>query len=211
MKENKSIWFLGGIFFLLVLMICGCSKSPQSLKPKNYINWLRKPENGLNKTKTINDLAFTMCYRTNEDVVVLNNKREEITKQLLEQELNDLGNELQYATFKIARDNSNQSVLQVGNVSGDVYTKRIAYMSFDMQNDFYLIEGNDTLDCQLFHFVRNYELAPYVEFSLGFENSKNKIIQDKTFVYEDKLFNTGILKFTIDSKDIKQIPSVQVY
>ena len=208
MMGNRNAIFSGIIIMLLAIMIWGCNNTPKSLTPKNYISWLRNPDNGLNKTKIINDLSFTMTYRTKEDLVILNNKRTQITQRLLDKELNNLGDDLQYATFRIARDNSNQSVLQVGNMTQDTYTKRIAYMSFDMQKDFYVLEGNDTLNCQLFHFVRNYELAPYVEFSLGFDNSKSKTTKDKTFIYDDKLFGIGKLKFSITSKDINRIPNV---
>lgn len=200
------------LFFLILLVVGACSKiSKKHLNAEQYMNWVENPKNGLVKVKSMNDeIEFTMQFRPIEHLILINHKKDELTSKLLVQEKQDIGEALQYAKFRISMKNSNERVLSYDLVDESQYTNRIAYMSFDMQNDFSLIEGQDTLSCEMFHFVRNYDLAPYIDFSLGFKASKLDDFEDKTFIYDDKIFGLGKLKFHIDKSDLEMIPELLI-
>ena len=88
------------------------------------------------------------------------------------------------------------------------YEDRVNYFAFGMQNDIRLVQGGDTLPCQLFHFERVYDVAPYATFLLAFPLGKD-YSSDKTLVLFDHGFNKGILKFFFDGRDIKNVPQVE--
>ena len=71
-----------------------------------------------------------------------------------------------------------------------------------------MLAGNDTLDCTLFHFERAYDIAPLATFLLGFPKVKSKNSQ-RTFFFQDKVFNKGIIKFTYTSEELSQIPKLK--
>jgi hypothetical protein len=121
---------------------------------------------------------------------------------------------MQYLTFRISTPNLKSELLKAGISSLEEYNQRILYCSFQMQNDLKLLDGRDTLNCELFHFERVYNLAPYATFSLGFPLGKmecnGKQINDKTLIYDDKMFGVGRINLTIKGKDIENIPHLLI-
>ncbi|WP_428741577.1 hypothetical protein [Tenacibaculum sp.] len=77
------------------------------------------------------------------------------------------------------------------------YEKCVKYLSFNIKRDFYAITSKgDTIKPKGVFFERNYTLAPYkrvlIFFSFPYEiNTEVKL------VYNDKLFEKGILKFLL--------------
>lgn len=77
----------------------------------------------------------------------------------------------------------------------------IEYLSFKMQNDFYAVtDKKDTIRCSGLLYERNFKVTPYHKIILYFSNiNPNDKIQ---LVYQDKLFNKGILKFKFNEQII---------
>lgn len=74
------------------------------------------------------------------------------------------------------------------------YEEGIKYMSFAMDNDFYVVTSkNDTIPCSGVNYERNFKIAPYQKVLLFFSGiAPDEKIQ---LIYNDKLFKKGILKF----------------
>ena len=74
------------------------------------------------------------------------------------------------------------------------YEEGIKYMSFAMDNDFYVVTSkNDTIPCSGVNYERNFKIAPYQKVLLFFSGiAPDEKIQ---LIYNDKLCKKGILKF----------------
>ncbi len=177
------------------------------LSPRQYMQWVADKSNGLNVEKRINEFTYGLQYKPLEYVALLDLKKDEISKSELKKKMEEYEG-LQYYTFTISTD-SQQELLKKNLSETNEYYGRIHYFSFDMQNDLKLIDGKDTLDCELFHFERVYGVAPYARFVLGFPLASGN--QDKTLFYDEKIFGAGKLYLTIQAKNNNQLPEVITY
>lgn len=85
------------------------------------------------------------------------------------------------------------------------FDETIKYLSFNMQNDFSIVTKNkDTIKCNGVNFERNFKVASFQKVLVYFSGIDPE--EKVQLIYNDKLFQKGILKFTFkDSyKKIKQ-------
>lgn len=79
------------------------------------------------------------------------------------------------------------------------YEEGVKYMSFKMENDFYVVTSRkDTIKCSGVNYERNFKVAPFQKIMLFFSgiDPKEKI----QLVYDDKLFGKGIVKFKFEEQ-----------
>lgn len=179
----------------------------QELAPVEYISWCRDKENHLNKTKEIGDITYQLLYKPAEYVACMEEESTSIQTDTLAKKVEEL-NGLEYYDFKIEITSGQGELLKYNVSSAEEYNQRVNYFAFQMQNDLKLVDGSDTLDCKLFHFERAYDVAPYAVFLLGFPKGKSANTE-KMFFYQDKVFNKGIIKFTYNKNDLKNIPKLK--
>jgi hypothetical protein len=178
-----------------------------------YMNWVENERNGLKVQKKIGDMTFSALYKPYEYLAIMELKRNGLTAENLQKKIKEYDG-MQYVTYKIAAENQQQELLKVGISNDKEYYARLEYISFEMQKDFKLIDGKDTLDCLLYHFERVYGLAPYATVVLGFPATKDKqsaekrFKNDKTIGYTDKLFGTGNVYMTIKEEDLNRLPEL---
>lgn len=180
--------------------------SSQELLPKTFVQWIQNPENGLRKEKTIDDMVFSAQYKPYEYIVCMEERTEEIEDSILKSKMNEL-NEMQYFDFKMMLKEEQKELLKYKITSQDEYDKRVKYFAFQMQQDIQLIEGNDTLSCELFHFERAYDLSPSAVFLLAFP--KTTYAGDKTLVVYDRIFNKGYIKFNFNNSQLQNLPKIK--
>lgn len=79
------------------------------------------------------------------------------------------------------------------------YEEGVKYMSFKMENDFYVVTSkNDTIKCSGVNYERNFKVAPFQKIMLFFSGIQPK---DKIqLIYNDKLFGKGIVKFKFEEQ-----------
>lgn len=179
---------------------------PEKLSPREYISWVDDKDNGLKVEKMIGEFTYMFQYKPTDYVVIMDIKKDSIGKSELQKKTEEY-NGLQYFNFRMSTESGGE-LLKKNVVDENDYNSRIQYFSFDMQKDIKLIDTKDTLDCVLFHFERVYGLAPYATFLLGFPFTENN--GNKTLAYDDKIFDSGTIYLTIQSKNIKNLPSVIV-
>jgi hypothetical protein len=189
---------------MLLFLVTGCAK--KEVNPTEFISWVENPDNGLKKMKEMGGVKFETLYKPYE-YVVLKEEGPIENKEQLATGIKELG-EMQYFTFRISTNNE-EDPLKYKTSSKEDYFYRVKYYSFDFQSDIQLIEGNDTLKCQLAHYERNFSIAPEVSVLLGFEKSKNEEI-DKRIVYNDNIFNSGPVSISITATDIKKLPKLKI-
>jgi hypothetical protein len=76
------------------------------------------------------------------------------------------------------------------------YKDAISYLSFKIENDFYLVtESNDTIPTSGVLYERNFKVAPYQKVMVFFSGIAPK--EKVQLVYKDILFRKGVLKFKL--------------
>lgn len=193
--------------FLLALLI-SCSSSPKS--PKEYVNFIRDPENGLVQSKDAGPLRFEVQYEPLEYVCLIQNGRPEITAV----ELRSLKSEfegLTYFKFTIS-SKQNDDPLTVGVTDSTQLVDRITYLAGQANKDFWLLQQTDTVRCLLHHFERNYGIVPRVDITLAFEKLKTETSADQQpllFCFRDRIFHSGDHQFVFPSSVFESNVSVK--
>jgi hypothetical protein len=186
--------------------------APSGLPVNEYMNWVENKNNGLSVEKNIGEITFSALYKPYSYLAVMELKNDSLNEKKIKSKIKEYEG-LQYFTFKIAANNQQQELLRVNIGSEGDYYSRLEYFSFEMQHDFKLIEGKDTLDCALYHYERVYGLAPYATLVLGFPFAKGeqqKPYQNKTISYTDKIFGAGKVNMTFKGENLNRIPALVV-
>lgn len=191
-------------FFAAALLVwSGCSK--KAVDTRTYISWVEDPDNGLRVNKTIGAYSFRFLYQPHDYLALRRLNEFSFNRDSIKNVNEQLGN-LQYFVLRIQGENGGE-LMREGIKDDMEYYRRMEYFMGPMQDDLSLIDGKDTLACVLFHFERNYGLAPYNDFLLGFEGSSDSsLICDKTLLYDDYILGTGPVHLTISGKDINNTP-----
>lgn len=204
--EGYSIrYFIWGI--LLVGLFTFCER--RQLSPEGYTKWMTNPSNGLIKAKEVDGIEYRGFYKPVEYMALLESKYEEIT----EPRINNLLSEFEgfhYFTFTMKAKDWNQEFLRYRLQNADEYNYRIQYYSFAMQDDFLLINGQDTVDCSIFHCERVYGVSPELKVVLGFEANTDKADSDLTLKYFDRVFNNGFINLSFSHKTLAKLPKLTI-
>ena len=183
-------------------------KNEAMLKPEPYVDFITNPDNGLTVTKEIGNFLFSVIYKPLDFVAMINLEKDSVKYMNVNKERSEIAG-MQYFTLKLEARDFNDELLKFNLNSDRQYEDRVNYFAFRMQQDIQLIEGKDTLNCELFHFERNYGAAPYASFILGFENTGDtNRIYDKTISLNEKVFGTGKVNITISKESIANIPQL---
>lgn len=82
--------------------------------------------------------------------------------------------------------------------------EKILYLDFDMQQDFVLLNGKDSIAPVFCQKIENGIGGSY-EYILAFEKPANAI-GDFSVIYNDKIFGIGTVAFVYKNEDIMKIP-----
>lgn len=190
------------LFFLCSTMLFSCTQ--KELSVKDYLAWVNNPENGLKVSKEIKDYKIELFYKPAEYIAINEQKTTEIDTALFYQRIKEI-KDFQYYTLKI--ESLKGTEMMRTNISSEhEYSQRLQYFSDLVQYDLLLEENNDTLTCQLFHFERNYGVAPYNNIVLGFPKPTQE--NAKTLVFNDQILGIGKIKLKIEKENIDNIPNI---
>ena len=226
MQQYKNNFF----FIFLILFYSGCNQSTteknsfqveediqelplseeirkEPMHTDNYINWVRNPQNGLVKIKTIDDLKFIVQYKPYEYIVCLEERSDRVPGTIMRNKVKELEG-MQYFDLKILLKKNEGELLKSGINSPEDYDKRVKYFAFGMQNDIQLVDGNDTLPCAMYHFERSYDATPVCTLLLGFKKDNSNAAKPKTLLVYDRTFNKGLLKFTFKENRLHTLPKL---
>jgi hypothetical protein len=178
--------------------------SKDKLTAEKYLQWVEQPKNGLRVQKTIEDYEYDAQYKPVEYILLKENRH--LTQDALVKQKKAL-EALDYFTLRLSNISSKDFLK--GNVSNKYsYQEILNYYAYEMQKDIQLIEGSDTIKCALYHFERNYGLAPFRSFVLGFERISRQSDEDKILIIHNRIANQGIVKMRINSIDLNAVPTV---
>ena len=188
---------------------CGVD-GPTALPPVDYVRWVKDPAHGLVQSKQIEQYAFIAQYKPLDFVVAQEERQPTLDKARVEARRAELGEDHVYYNFRIKNTEGQLSPLGSGVQTDQVYQSRLGYFTFDMQADLYLLHGQDTLPCTLFQFVRSYDVAPYVEFALGFKKPMAApLTEDLTLVFEDRVLGVGPMRLRFEQAIFEKLPKLK--
>ncbi len=182
---------------------------PYSLLPSELVDWVQDVNNGLKQEKTIGEISFSLQYKPYSYIISMEERSDSISASIVGSKTKELEG-MEYYDFKIKLNNGSGEVLKYNLSSVEEYAKRVEYFSFQMNKDLWLVEGSDSIPCSLFHFERGYDAAPYSTFLLGFaHNKKPKTDNEISFVFQDRIFQKGIIKFSLNRSKLENIPKLK--
>lgn len=196
---------IAGVLILAVaIFVFGFSE--KELNAEDYVKYVESDNNALMNTKEIDDLSFKLQYCPTEYLLLMEYKTDNISNALVENRKKE-NDSLLYFKLRISAKGTND-VMNHNVGSTEDYYSRIQYLSYGLEENIALLNGNDTIFPALFHFERTYGIAPFADFIMAF-HTKIKESDDFQVLIDDKAFDSGILKFTYNNKDIQNIPKLK--
>lgn len=205
------------LIFILPLMLFSCehgdntavdSKSAvevqnEIMSPSALVTWSEET-NHQTKTQQIGDLTYTLTHVSPEYLAIHDLGMDAAAKQIDSLKADYSG--MDYFKLKIEAANFSEELLKYNLESASQYDERVRYCSFAIANDLTLKSNNQTVQCGLNHFERAFNAAPFVTIMLAFP--KTEIKKDVTVIFDDHLFNKGLIRFTWTAEEFDAFPKL---
>ncbi len=187
---------------LLGMVISSFGCNPQQLAPDAYTRWVESESNGLHLKHTVNGITFRLQYKPHLYILL---KQHQGHIPDVQNELQQLAG-LQYYDFSVS-STTGETLLEGGDPDDQKSNSQVEYFTSNIKKNICLVENGDTLPCELSYFERNYGASEGNLLVLGFrENSPASEPADRTFIYQDDVFNSGQIKLMIKGNSIASVP-----
>jgi hypothetical protein len=173
----------------------------------DFISWAGNIDNELTKSKEFSEINYRLSFMPAQSLAYIELRGQEYTMEQFNAACKHYDG-MSYFNLRIELPAGSGELLKHGLESPNQYNDRLNYMSFKMQNDIYLVQGQDTLLPGLFHYERIFEAGSYATVMLAFDDAKFNKEKDFTIVYDDHLFNKGYIKYTYYSKQLIDLPNI---
>jgi hypothetical protein len=172
------------IFFLLLM--ASCRHPSQKEKLAAYVN---DPANKITQRIEKGGVQVTAKFFPEDYNLILNKSRGDSTAWAAS------GDGFYYFDIKFDKQGTDKPSKE-----------KLLYMDFDMQKDFVLLAGLDSVPSAICQKIENGVAGSY-EFMVGFERPVAQ--EDFSLFYNDKIFGTGTLAFVYNKKDVMKIPRLK--
>jgi hypothetical protein len=169
-----------GIWVVFFLACLGCRHKTPQQKFADYIN---DPENKITQKITVGNVTSTLKWMLSD------------YRRLIDTTIEEMDG---YNYFNIKFEKGGENKLA---------KEKIMYLDFDMQNDFALVSGKDSVLPAICQRIQNGHASSY-EYMLAFEKKRKNDKVDFTVVYKDKIFGIGTIAFVYKLEDINKIPTL---
>jgi len=196
------------ILLLVGLSFASCS-GPGRLGPEAYLKYIDDPENGCVVSRRFDAVEFSARYEPADYKALkdLGTMDSALTATNVAAYKKELASQV-YFVFRIAAPDNSRSPFRALAKNADDYAKLMQYMQTMMQQDFYLESGDQKIPCTLFHAESDYNAVNYTLISLAFDATKVDTSKDLTLVYNDQVFQNGLLKFLISIQTQTHLPQL---
>ena len=192
--------------FYIFFLITSCSNAPEKMKSSDLIKWFNDSGNGFVNNQEVGEIRFSAQLRPVDYQIALDHKSDFINEEEYRKAKERI-DRMTYFSLRISSDFSPDVMLHNAE-DEQVYFERDMYYSYEFSNDIYLIT-DDTVQCSIYHFVNSHGLTPYIESVFAFEKDASRI-KDPVLVIDDKVFGSGIVKFSFDDKVLKNQPELEI-
>ncbi len=195
------------IFSGLGILLLACGR-PSPVRPDVFIKKVETAGSGLLMKKEIANVMFSVQYKPVDYIL----SKELMNHSLISSDLEKRRKQLdgyRYFTFRV-KGKDEKDPVRIGTLSQEEYDQKQGYLSSDIQRDFLLVEGKDSVPCSICHYEKTYGLSPFVTLVLAFKDSENRNKEDNelSFLYQDHVFGAGNIWMKISTGDLKDIPTV---
>lgn len=200
MKQIMKIALLAITSFLFVA--CG----NKEMKPSALIQWVESEESGLVQRQEFEHYFFEAKYKPLDYVISIEGRTDDLSEakySTLKSELDGL----QYVDLNIGPLAQQGNALSAGTESQEEYFERLDYFVTYAQQDIFMVQGADTLYPKLYHFERNYGLAPKNTLLLGFDQGAEA--EDRQVYIDDQILGVGRVKFSFENSKINSTPTLK--
>ena len=207
MKAYKLKYNYGLTLLTVILFLTSCDKHAQ-LSPSDYVSWVSNEDNGLVKTKTIDEIQVKVQYKPISYVIANEMRTNDIKKTDFDKRYEELSSMQYYNLTLDITDARNIMNYKVSNP--DHQQERIHYLSFGMQQDIRLEENGEELPCIAYHFERTYDVSKERTFLVGFKQNAKTTNATKTFVLDSPIIGVGPIKIQFKKEDIERLPKMKL-
>lgn len=189
----------------MIFFTFSCVK--RDLSPVDYFKYFNNESSGLIKEQVFEHMHFQM-YFTNNNILGIKQALGDINN--IKKNINEI-EDLSYFIFKIHSDNK-KDPFYIGAKNASEYSERVRYANSEIIKDFTLEYNNQKYECKYVLFEPSHNISNEVTFSIVFQNLniKKEVLSDIKLIYDDKLFDLGIMKFNFKSQNIKDIPNLKI-
>jgi len=188
----------------LLLLICFffCMYKKE-VNDSEYIQWIEDENNGMLKSKQMGDFLLEAKYRPiNYEKALLTSRGTPVTEEMTE-------DDFYYFTLKVSLENGSGDLTEWNAKDMTEVQRNIYYLSFLMQNDISLVDGNDTLKCVHYVYERSFDLGNFKIFNIGFD-PVNWSTETKSLIINSKYFGTVPVKFKFKKSDFENLPNLKI-
>jgi len=203
------------VWMFVFIASCG---APEYLLPEQLNNWVNKEENGLIRTKTIQNVKLTAKFLPSELLAY----REWITLESSHIPFDSIVNEYrQAAVFQFTMeadklDKKYGSLMYYEAFSQEDLSYRINLLSFQIESFLSLRDGENKYFPVLSHFEGFDQIGNKITFQASFilsdfdQERFAKISHDVVFSFDDPIWGLGTNHFEFKRKDLHRIPKLKL-
>lgn len=195
---------LSACIALLAALLSACTKGP--LVPEQFIRWAADPENGLHAEQHMGDFTAQLHYQPVELLAARESGLDDpsaLQRAVVERK------GAHYLNLRL-QNRTTPNLLLSKTPNGYSYDKLQYYFTALIQDDLFLVIGRDTLPCAQAHFERNYGTAPFNNITASFiDHAADPYRDDIQFVFDDRAFGLGPVRFTITKDALRDIPALK--
>lgn len=170
-----------------IIAVSGCR---QNTDEQRYINYINDPKYKITQKITVGDVQATIKW--------LPLKYRQFRK-IKSAEDSSMASNDDFYFFDVRFDKS----------KGEKPSReKLLYLNFDMQDDFVLLAGADSVAPAICQKIENGVSGSY-QYLLAFEKLRQTQEEDFSVFYKDKIFGIGTMAFVYLQKDIKRIPALK--
>lgn len=162
----------------------------------DYQAWIKNPENGFCKSRTIESKIFTMTYLPSE-FKAIQQLRKESENLALREEVAQEYSHLEFYELEIALPEFKDEAIKYVTSDPTDYQKLVQYYGFMANRDLKIVVGGDTILCPVHTWERTYNAANKIVLEFGFpaDQLKDKTKETRDIIFYDRVFGCGPIHF----------------
>jgi hypothetical protein len=189
--------------FILSIAVYSCSKS--KLSASEYIAYMNDLENGYVCRRTFNGINYKTVMQTPE-MIILRSGRQVSDPINFNKNVDEQKGNLNFV-FTISDDDGSNRVKEMV-FDQSKYGGILRYSNSMINEDFKLLQGNDTVYCALVHLEPANSINPMLRLTVAFSGIDQNSTEDLTLFFNDNIFMNGPLKFHFDKKIFLNKPEI---
>lgn len=191
---------------LFVFSSCETNMKSVEYNKEKYISWVK--EHPKNWQKTIGNIETTLHYipSSYKSLIDYRGQTNELSDSLLESY-----NNLEYYKMTIGLTNSSADILSYNMRSQQEYSGRLEYFTSYVKDDLFIVSNMDTVYCLDAYLERTYGMNKDITLLIAFPKKREmETHNERTFIYNERLFNLGKIKFLQKTEDLENFPTLKL-